>query len=602
MNNKVTNTDIAPSVASVPGAATSLYAAPPSLARPFRILLVLPERIPAWVSTFLEQAAAIPWLEAWVLPVVGASLPKVTGLPLDLRAFLAFELARKGAIKPLILAPVPSCDATRIAPGASADSEGRRVVLRARKLQPDVVLSLGPPSWAEPLADVAPWGCWNIDASLVDPVSAGAALLAPMLQNASATPIELELQLERTWRAPASVAESVGATQRGSFTQQREKAFLKLPMLLLRTMRRLANSDLDVPKHHAALLRLKPSPVPLGMGSGVRALASVLHRTALWQLAKRRKPLPWVLLLREDSEPLDPAAPEVRSTSVIQAPPGIDYWADPCVVEDLGRRLVFVEEMTPSGKGIITCLELQERTVTRLGLAIEEPGHLSFPQLLRWNDEWYMTVESGALKRASLYRATGFPLEWSRVADLVTGRVFVDPILHFHGGHWYLFATVAENRNSTWDELFLFVSDQLTGPFRPHPANPILSDVRRARPAGRLFHHDGKLIRPSQDCASSYGSALVFNEVLELSPETYREEPISRLAPVWSRSLVACHTYSAAGGIELLDAKGIPSTGTPRLRVMHRPAKAFPASLVAPENPPSPAQAAMPMTGRGSLG
>src|SRR5690606_2218613 len=140
-----------------------------------------------------------PWLEAWVLPVVGANLPRVSGLPLDLRAFLAFELARKGAIKPLMSGPVPSSDAIRIAPGASADSEGRRMVLRARKVQPDVVLSLGPPSWAEPLAAVAPWGCWNIDASLVDPVSAGAALLTPMLQNASATPFELELQLERTW-------------------------------------------------------------------------------------------------------------------------------------------------------------------------------------------------------------------------------------------------------------------------------------------------------------------------------------------------------------------------------------------------------------------
>lgn len=596
MSNKGTTVDIAPGVAAVP-AATSLYAAPDGLVRPFRLLLILPERIPAWISSFLEQAAANPWLDVSVLPVVTATaLPKVTGLPIDVRAFLAFELARRGATAPLTLVPVPSGEAIQTAPGASADSEGRRVVARARKLNPDLVLSLGPPSWAEAMASVATWGCWNIDASLVDPVAAGAELLAPMLQNASTTPIELELQLERTWRAPASIAASFGATQHGSFVQQREKAFLKLPMLLVRTMRRLTTNELEVQRHHAALLRLKPASVKLGFGSGLRALVSVLYRTALWQIKKRQKPLPWLLVLREDSEPLDPAAPKVRSTAVIQASAGINYWADPCVVEDDGRKLVFVEEMPPSRKGTIACLELRDDTVTRLGLAIEEPGHLSFPQLLQWNDEWYMTVESRSLNRVSLYRASGFPLGWDRVADLVTGRACVDPVLHFHDNHWYLFATVAENRNSTWEELFLFVSEQLTGPFLPHPANPILSDARRARPAGRLFHHEGRLIRPSQDCASGYGSAVVFNEVLELTPQSYSERSISRLAPDWSDSLVACHTYSAAGGIELLDAKGLPGAGVRRLRVANRPLDTVPAKSVAPSIPPTLAPSLFPMT------
>lgn len=602
MNNKGMTVGVASGVAAVPGAATPLYAAPDGLGRPFRVLLILPERIPAWVSTFLEQAAAYPWLDVSVLPVVtGVALPKVTGLPIDLRAFLAFELARKGTTTPLMLVPVPSGEAIQTAPGASADSEGRRVVLRARKLNPDLVLSLGPPSWAEAMASLATWGCWNIDASLVDPVSAGAALLAPMLQNASATPLELELQMERSWRAPVSIAVSYGSTQHGSFIQQREKAFLKLPMLLLRTMRRLATNELDVSRHHAAQLRLKPASAKLELGSGMRALASVLQCTALWQLAKRRKLLPWLLVVRQDSKPLDPYAPEVRSTAVIQAPAGINFWADPCVVDDHGRPLVFVEEMTPSGKGTITCLELLGGTVTRLGLAIEEPGHLSFPQLLQWNDEWYMTVESSALKRVSLYRASGFPLGWDRVADLITGRVCVDPVLHFHDDHWYLFATVAENRNSTWDELFLFVSEQLTGPFRPHPANPILSDVRRARPAGRLFHHEGRLIRPSQDCASGYGSAVVFNEVLELTPQGYSERSISRLAADWSDSLVACHTYSAAGGIELLDARGLPGRIS-RLRVVDRPLNALPAPSVALAIRTARAPSVMPMPGQEAAG
>jgi hypothetical protein len=94
-----------------------------------------------------------------------------------------------------------------------------------------------------------------------------------------------------------------------------------------------------------------------------------------------------------------------------------------------------------------------------------------------------------------------------------------------------------------------------------------VSDVRRARPAGRLFHHQGRLIRPSQDCAIGYGKALVFNEVLELGPTVYRERTLSRLAPDWAFALDGCHTYNHDGSIEVLDVLGYPPADTACLRV-----------------------------------
>ena len=555
---------------AAPASTSQLYATPPGEGHGLRIVLFLPERIPAWISTFLDMASGTSWIKAYVVPVTGAALPAVMDVPLDLRAFLAIERARGGLAPTLALVPIPAFDGIVVIPAVSADLSGSQVANRVRELHPDLILSLGPQSWIEPMSALARWGCWDIDAGLVDPLCAGIPLLAPILRNESATPIELELQLHRTWRAPTRLGSSFGSTVHASFAQQRHKAFLKLPLLLLRAIRRLACDDVQLTGRHAALLRLTPPSTPFGWGAGVRALAAVLHRITMRHLKKRHKALPWVLLLRQDRKMLDPLAPQLRSVAVIAAEPG-DFWADPCVVEALGRKLVFVEEMTPAGKGLIACLELEHDAVRRLGLVLEEPGHLSFPQVLCWNDAWYLTVESGSLRRVSLYKATGFPLRWTRVEDLISGRVCADPVLHFHEGHWYLFATVAENGNSTWDELFLFVSDQLTGPFRPHPGNPVVSDVRCARPAGRLFHRDGKLIRPAQDCASGYGSAVVFNEVLELTPTGYRERTMSRLALSWQDSLTACHTYSAASGVEILDAKGFLPAGLPRVSVIHQP-------------------------------
>ena len=166
-------------------------------------------------------------------------------------------------------------------------------------------------------------------------------------------------------------------------------------------------------------------------------------------------------------------------------------------------------------------------------------------------------------RRALRGRPPSFPLQWQRVDDLVTGRVCVDPALHFHEGHWYLFANVAESGNSTWDELFLFVSERTPWvlPIQD-PCNPIVSDVRRARLAGRLFSRDGKLIRPAQDCSPGYGAAVVFNEVLELDPAITANACCRGSAPDWSASLDGCHTYSAAGGIEVLDAHGVAPAAT----------------------------------------
>jgi hypothetical protein len=540
---------------------TPLYATPAGMERPLRLLLVVPERIPRWLSTFVDMACDTSWIDVSVLQAAGATSPTVRALPIDIKALLALEHPRGERSRTLAPVPIRRRDGLEFSSEIAIDADREQMQSQVSAMHPELILSLGPQAWAEPLADLAKWGCWNLDADLVDPAHAGIALLAPVLRHASSTEIELQLELHRRSAPPIRLAASSGATQRGSFARQREHAFLKLPMLLLRALHRLGENELPLPRYQSAQLRLAPPARSLGLAAGMRGLAIAARTRAAWQWTKRRKLVPWLLVLRQDSEPLDPAAPEVASTTLIKAPPG-SYWADPCMVEASGRRLLFVEELeSTTRKGVIACLEVFPDAVGRVGLALEEASHISYPQVFAWEGGWYMTVESSHARRVSLYRASGFPLEWNRVADLVTGRACTDPTLCFHDDRWYLFTTVSENGNSAWDELFLFVGDSPFGPFHPHPANPIVSDVRHARCAGRLFRHGDRLIRPAQDCASHYGSAIVFNEVVELTPARYGERVLARLAPDWSPTLVACHTYSAAGGIEVLDARGYPSSG-----------------------------------------
>lgn len=548
-----------------PSLATALYAPPPTLDRPLRLLLVVPPRVPMWLSRFLQITADLNWLAVSVLPIDGGSLPSEPAPGADLRTFLAFDrLRRRG--RNVMLRPVAlrSRDVLSVAAPVTPGTTLPDLAARVREQQPALVIALAPEDWSSTLADCAPMGCWQIDAGLVDPDWAGLSLLRPLAEGRTTT--EVELELEGASLAPWGRARTVIATRSGSFGLQRDSAFLRLPLLLVRMLHRLA-ADEFVPPNRPTRLRA-PRRKPLRRDTGARALASTIATAARWQLHKGRAIIPWHLALHRKRPPLDAATPRVEPDLTVQARRA-RYWADPCIVEADGRTLLFVEEMWPDRKGIIAVVEVDGDRAVRLGTALDERVHVSYPQVFRADDAWYMTVESSKAKCVSLYRATCFPLHWEPVCELVSGRVCADPTLHRHrDGRWYLFATVSESGNGTWDELFLFVADRLTGPYRPHPANPIVSDVRRARPAGRLFQRGGKLIRPAQDCASNYGSALTFNEVLALSPTHYEERLLSRLAPDWAPGLVACHTYSASATHEVLDARGFPAPDMPHAEVV----------------------------------
>ena len=533
--------------------ATPLYATPAGLERSLRVVLVASRQVPGWVRAFVELAVGNDWIDLVVVTALEAALPTVSDVSVDLRAFLAYERAVLGH-SDASLAPetIPSDHA-----GVMAE-QGAPAPLHARvsALRPDLVLLLGPQAWASALAEQAPWGCWHVDASLTDPRYAGLSLLAPMMRGETAT--QMELVLQGPTKAPIALAGSWGRTRTTSFLMQRKDAFRKLPPLLLRALHRVAAGHVPATRRSVAILQLQSSQSPLGRAAGLRALISALRGIARSLIGRLRNRRDWMLVLRRGGTMLDPEAPVIGPHALLKAPRG--WWADPCVIAADGRTLVFVEEMADPKiyKGTIACVELIDGGAHRLGIALDEPGHLSFPQPFLWQGQWYLTVESSYARRVSLYRATDFPLEWVRVRNLITGRVCVDPTLHHHEGHWYLFANVAESGNSTCDDLFLFVADSLEGPFRPHPAAPIVSDVRRARLAGRLFHHHGRLIRPAQDCAPGYGKAVVFNEVLELGPTVYRERVLSRLVPDWARRLDGCHTYNTDGDVEVLDVRGRP--------------------------------------------
>ena len=105
-------------------------------------------------------------------------------------------------------------------------------------------------------------------------------------------------------------------------------------------------------------------------------------------------------------------------------------------------------------------------------------------------------------------------------------------------------------------ELFLFYSENPIGDkWISHPQNPIISDVRKARPAGKIFSFQNKLYRPSQDGSYYYGYGVNINRIKKINEFEYEEEVENKILPKWDNKITRIHTFTYNSGLSIMDAK-----------------------------------------------
>jgi hypothetical protein len=164
-----------------------------------------------------------------------------------------------------------------------------------------------------------------------------------------------------------------------------------------------------------------------------------------------------------------------------------------------------------------------------------------------------MEPETGDNRTVDHYKALEFPYRWQHESTLLAGLDARDATLFEWNGRWWMFVTLCVPGGPRTDELSLFYADSPLGPWQPHRANPIVSDVTRARPAGALYVEAGAIIRPAQDCGRGYGYGIVLNRVDVLTEREYRETSITRILPRWHRRLDGTHTINHSGRYEVTD-------------------------------------------------
>lgn len=234
---------------------------------------------------------------------------------------------------------------------------------------------------------------------------------------------------------------------------------------------------------------------------------------------------------------------------------GDHFYADPFPFQWRDQTFLFVEDYPhTTGKAVISAVSFDAKGVPQTPqVMLEEPHHLSYPQLFERDGEIWMLPEGSGGGRLTLYRASPFPDRWIAEAVLLEGEIS-DATLWEHDGLLWLFATDRDGHGSTSDTMVVFFSPALSGPWRPHPMNPVMIDRRMARPGGAFVRKgDGGIVLPVQDGTRGYGGGLGLSELLQLDARTVRLSPARPVETSGGWPYPKIHTLNRAGRLETID-------------------------------------------------
>jgi hypothetical protein len=202
--------------------------------------------------------------------------------------------------------------------------------------------------------------------------------------------------------------------------------------------------------------------------------------------------------------------------------------ADPFLVREDSTWYLFFEAIRGrclnwrEDKGVISlATSLDGRHWTYQQTVLEEPFHMSYPYVFKWDGQYYMIPETFQGKAIRLYRARRFPTQWEFVKNLVAGG-FTDPSIFRYQDRWWMYAEASPKGKN--DILRLYTATDLMGPWTEHPKSPIVQgnpDI--ARGGGRVLVVGDTILRFAQDDKPSYGNQVWAFRVTRLTPADYEE-------------------------------------------------------------------------------
>ena len=204
--------------------------------------------------------------------------------------------------------------------------------------------------------------------------------------------------------------------------------------------------------------------------------------------------------------------------------------ADPFLFVKNEKLYLFYESKDFFSPGVImmTCTA-DLKNWSKPVVVLKESFHLSYPWVFEEKGKIYMIPETGSDKSIRLYEAANDDLTEFKLVkkllehpkDMICRIGYGDTSIYKKEGKYYLM-TMLQHEEPV-NILELYVSDDLQGPYIPHPCSPIAKDNKIGRDAGCWLELGGKLLRFSQDCVHRYGDNVNVSVINKLTPTEYEE-------------------------------------------------------------------------------
>lgn len=234
---------------------------------------------------------------------------------------------------------------------------------------------------------------------------------------------------------------------------------------------------------------------------------------------------------------------------------GNRFWcADPFLIENGSETLLFTEIMDRNeSRGKLGYARVDSESDIKIQKIIDFGCHTSYPDVFEINNTWYMIPETSARKTIELYRASNFPDSWEKICNLICNISAVDTTVFTKAGRLFIFIYEPNGKENTLS------IGEIDIDARSVIKKKVVKQYhdRIGRPAGRIFYHQGRMIRPTQYGVNIYGEKIVFKE-FTFDPNTffYEEKDFSELlihSIVDNSMAFGLHTYNRCNTYEVID-------------------------------------------------
>ena len=228
--------------------------------------------------------------------------------------------------------------------------------------------------------------------------------------------------------------------------------------------------------------------------------------------------------------------------------PNNKYYADPILFEYNSHDYIFYEDYDYN-KGFISCVEIKKNgNISKPQTVLKRPYHISFPFVFHAHNNIYMIPETSNNRTIELYKCLEFPSKW-QCLKIIKNKIWAnDTIVFNHNNIWWMFTSIGNLHNHS-----IFYTNSVEDNWKAHPYNHQKKLYGRA--AGNIFHYKNKLLRPVQCGIPRYGYCLIFYEILELTPTSYKEVIYKTFYPNWKKNLIGTHTFNMNDNFIIIDGK-----------------------------------------------